>query len=76
MVRPFEKPHARLPRRPPVPSPSRNHHERPFPYILSLVEGPVLWRIRGKYFIVLENLKSTRTAPQIIGFVGLPQAVD
>ena len=28
MVRPFEKPHGRLPRRPSVPSPSRNHHER------------------------------------------------
>ena len=28
MVRPFEKPHGRLPRRPSVPSPSRNHHDR------------------------------------------------
>jgi len=28
MLRPFEKPRGRLPRRPSVPSPSRNQHER------------------------------------------------
>src|SRR5512132_228083 len=44
MVRPFEKPHGRLPRRPSVPSPSRNRRERnsSWPRILSLVEGRAL----------------------------------
>ena len=36
MVRPFEQPHGRLPRRPSVPSPSRNHHDRlGLPLVLS-----------------------------------------
>ena len=40
MVRPFEKPHGRLPRRPLVPSSSRNHHERScFPAHPEPVEG-------------------------------------
>ena len=36
MVRPFEKPHGRLPRRPSVPSPARSHHKRTYVYRFAL----------------------------------------
>jgi hypothetical protein len=40
MVRPFEKPHGRLPRRPSVSSPSRNHHDGlDLPLVLRFIEG-------------------------------------
>ena len=48
MVGPFEKPHGRLPRRPSVPSASRNHHERNF-FIAAHLELSRRTRLRAEF---------------------------
>src|SRR5580765_833764 len=55
MVRPFEKPHGRLPRRPSVPSPSRNHHDgldRPLVPSIKLRTGSELMKGSAPFAVV------------------------
>jgi hypothetical protein len=58
MVRPFEKPHGRLPRQPSVPSPSRNHHERKF-FIAAHPELSRRTRLGGEFSEVIDSITPT-----------------
>ena len=67
MLRPFKKPHGRLPRGPSVPSPPRNQHARTFlrhfrfpPLILSRVEG-----LRKSFSTVCQNVTPITCSCQV-----------
>jgi hypothetical protein len=64
MVRPFEKPHGRLARRPSVPSPSRNHHDgldRPLVPSIRLRTGSELVNGSAPRVAAVQAFKSSRT---------------